>query len=100
MLSFQSTLSLEENRTAPRLSVQLSGCFSTYQRVKKDRACKNQGSVFTSSVSFQTREKITQNQKAKRRTSLKQLRGEEADPTLLPTIPGVYRNPFISTLGV
>ena len=83
-----------------RTALPSSPVFSAPQWGEKDRACQNQGSVFTSSVSFQTREKITQNQKAKRRTSLKQLRGEEADPTLLPTIPGVYRNPFISTLGV
>ena len=34
-----------------------SPVFSTPQRDKKDRACQNQGSVFNSSMSFQTRKK-------------------------------------------
>ena len=57
VLSFRSTLSSKENRAAPRLSAQLSCVFSTPQRDKKDRACQNQGSVFTSSMSFQSSKK-------------------------------------------
>ena len=57
VLSFQSTVSSEENRAAPRLSAQLSHVFSTPQRDKKDRACQKQGTMFTSSMSFQTSKK-------------------------------------------
>ena len=54
---FQSTLSSEDNRVALRLSAQLSRVFSAPQRGKKDRACQNQGSVFASSMSFQSSKK-------------------------------------------
>ena len=57
VLSFQSTVSSEENRAAPRLSAQLSHVFSTPQRDKKDRAWQKQGTMFTSSMSFQTGKK-------------------------------------------
>ena len=94
VLSFQSTLSSKENRAAPRLSAQLSCVFSTPQWDKKDRACQNQGSVFTSSMSFQSSKKITQNQSENRRglTSQGQLWGEETVTTLLSRIPGGPRD--------
>ena len=57
MLSFQLALSFEENKAAPRLSAQLSCVFSAPQRDKKDRARQNQGTVFNSSMSFQTSKK-------------------------------------------
>ena len=57
MLSFHSTLSSKENRAAPRLSAQLYYVFSAPQQDKKDRACEKQGTVFNSSMSFQTSKK-------------------------------------------
>ena len=105
MNSFQSILSSEENRAAPRLSAQLSCVFSAPQRDKKDRARQNQGTVFNSSMSFQTSKKkkkrITQNQSENRRglTSQGQLRGEETDPALPSRVPGVPQTWLVYTVG-
>ena len=91
MLSFQLALSFEENKAAPRLSAQLSCVFSAPRWDKKDRARQNQGTVFNSSMSFQTskKKKITQNQSENRRglISQGQLLGEEMVRTLLSRVP-------------
>ena len=94
VLSFQSTLSSEENRAAPRLSVQLFCVFSATQQDKKDRACQNQGSVFTSSMSFQTSKKShrTRVKTGGGLTSQGQLWGEEMDPTFLSRVPAGPRD--------
>ena len=50
-------LSPPKTTELPRVSQPSSPIFSTSQQDKKDRACQNPGSVFTSSMSFQTSKK-------------------------------------------
>ena len=50
-------LSPPKRTELPLVSQLSSPVFSAPQRDKKDRACQNQGSVFTSSMSFQTSKK-------------------------------------------
>ena len=52
-----SRLSPPKRMELPLVSQPSSPVFSAPQRDKKDRACQNQGSVFISSMSFQTRKK-------------------------------------------
>ena len=79
-----------------------SPVFSAPQQDKKHRACQKQGSVFTSSMRFQTSKKITQNQSENRRglTSQGQLRGEEMDSTLLSRVLEVPGTRLVHTLGI
>ena len=63
---------------------------------RKDRACKNLGSLFNIIMTALKTVTITQNQREKRRTSLGKLRGEKTDPTLLFTVTEVYRNSLVS----
>ena len=87
---------LQREQSCPASSRPALPCFSAPQR---DRACHNWGSVFISGMNFQTSKTVTQNQRGKMRTFLRQVWGEETDPPLLSTILGDYRNPLVSTLG-
>ena len=101
VISFQLTSLLSRDQTSPSSPSPASGVFSQHlSRTRKDRACQNQGSVFNIIKTAVKTGNITQNQREEMRTSLEQVWGEETDPTLLSTIPGGYRNPLISTLGV
>ena len=66
---------------------------------RKNQACQNQGSVFNIIVTAVKTVNITWNQREKRRTSLRQVWGEETDPAVLSDILGSYRNPLVSTFG-
>ena len=57
-----SRLSPPKRTELLRVSQPSSPVFSAPQRDKKDRACQNQGSVFTSSMSFQTSKNHTEPQ--------------------------------------
>ena len=57
LCSPSSQLSPPKTTELPRVFQPSSSIFSTSQQDKKDRACQNQGSVFNSSMSFQTSKK-------------------------------------------
>ena len=67
-----------------------------FSGTRKDRVCKNQGSLFNIIMTALKTVTITQNQREKRRTSLGKLWGEKTDPTLLFTVTEVYRNSLVS----
>ena len=66
---------------------------------RKDQACQNQGGAHNIIMTAVETVTITE-PKGKGRTSLEKCGERRATATLLSTVPGGYRNPFVSTLGV
>ena len=73
--------------------------FSAPQRDKKDRACQNQGSVFNSSMSFQSSKNHTE-PKWKEEDFSKTIEGRGNRPYTCFYHTRSLQNPLISTLGV
>ena len=83
--SFQSTVPPRQRPDLPLVSQPCAWrVFCQHlSATRKDRACKNQGSVFNIIMTALKTVIITQNEREKRRTSLGKLWGEKTDHTLL-----------------
>ena len=94
MTSFRSTILLSRNQTCPSSSSPASGVFSQLlSRTRKDRACAQH-------YHDSHRNSYYHRIKGKGEDFSGATWAEETNPTLPSTVPGGYRNPLVSALGV
>ena len=91
---------LSRDLTCPSSSSPASGVYSQhFSGKRKDQAYQNQGGCSTLSWCYKNSQYHTEPKGKENFSGINVGRGEETDPTLFSTVPGICKNPLVSILG-